>query len=470
MKNKVFLDDLKRYENGLHKGKINWKNNIGEIVKCIYNDEIYSIKIIGYEEFKRQILTIEYEKRIDYIHTGHFCDCKFGKILMKITNEFKVEVGATFNDKNGKRNITIMDKCTEMDNVNIKSYKYKCNICGFVGIIDEYSLINRDRGCSCCASKVIISGVNDLLTKRPDLEKYIVDADIARNLAYTSGKKIKTICPFCKYERMIAVRDMVKHNFNCPRCSDNITIPEKFFIDILIQLGVEFKTQYNPTWSKGRRYDFYIPSLNMLVETHGLQHYEETSRGRTLSEEQENDVLKYNMAINNNIEHYIVIDCRYSELDWMKNNIIKSNLNNFFDLSKINFEHSFKFSITNNIRVQVKEKWNNKDELTTSETISNELSIDKHTVIRYLKFWNSLGMCDYDPKEESKKGRSKSGKLNGRKIEIFRNELSLGVFESATELERVSMKLFGVKLDDGSIGKVAKGLRKEYKGFTFKYV
>ena len=51
--------------------------------------------------------------------------------------------------------------------------------------------------------------------------------------------------------------------------------------------------------------------------------------GRTLEEEQENDELKKSLAIKNGIKDYLVIDCRESEMEFIKSNILKSQLNQF---------------------------------------------------------------------------------------------------------------------------------------------
>ena len=70
-------------------------------------------------------------------------------------------------------------------------------------------------------------------------------------------------------------------------------------------------------WSKAsdgmgvRRYDFYVPSLNAIIEVHGAQHYEQgfdSIGGRSFEEERANDILKEKLAIDNGIKHYIVIN------------------------------------------------------------------------------------------------------------------------------------------------------------------
>ena len=69
-----------------------------------------------------------------------------------------------------------------------------------------------------------------------------------------------------------------------------------------------------------------------------------------------------------------------------------------------------------------------------------------------------------------KKSALKAGKKNGKKLEVFKNNKSEGIFESVKQLERDSKKIFGVKLLRNEISKVARGLLKEYKGFSFKYI
>ena len=65
-----------------------------------------------------------------------------------------------------------------------------------------------------------------------------------------------------------------------------------------------------------------------------------------------------------------------------------------------------------------------------------------------------------------------SKKINKRinLVEIFKDNVSLGIFNNCMDLERQSEKLFGVKLLNENICMVANGKRKQYKGFTFKYV
>ena len=64
----------------------------------------------------------------------------------------------------------------------------------------------------------------------------------------------------------------------------------------------------------------------------------------------------------------------------------------------------------------------------------------------------------------------KSGRAIGKKVEVFKDNKSLGIFSSCAELERRSKKLFGVKLFNQCISDICNGKQKHHKGFIFKYV
>ncbi|MEM5599205.1 hypothetical protein AAHB53_28045 [Niallia circulans] len=71
-----------------------------------------------------------------------------------------------------------------------------------------------------------------------------------------------------------------------PKCSDGFSIPEKFMFNLLDYLQVDFDYQKVFDWSLGKRYDFYIPMLNCIIETHGAQHYQYSGFMNSLEQEQ----------------------------------------------------------------------------------------------------------------------------------------------------------------------------------------
>lgn len=231
-------------------------------------------------------------------------------------------------------------------------------------------------------------------------------------ISYCSGQKIWIKCSICKNEKNISPAQFIMYGLACPKCSDGISYSEKIMYSLLNQLNIDFQTQLNKTtfkWCKGEnydyKYDFYIPSLNCIIETHGKQHYKNCNRkgARTLQEEQVNDILKEKLAKENGIENYIVIDCRYSDLKFIKNKILNSKLSEIYDLSNIDWIMCEKFINISLVKIAC-DLWNSKIETVNKLiNISNEMKLCKNTIRNYLKRGSKIGLCTYNPYEESKK-------------------------------------------------------------------
>lgn len=339
----------------------------------------------------------------------------------------------------------------------------------------NWNSFQQGQRCPICSGNKITKE-NCIATTDP----WMIDLGMSREDAEThtrgSGDKVTVTCPHCgKTKRIIIKQIYVTKSISCS-CGDGISYPEKFVIELLNQINIKYTKEYTPKWSNGKRYDFYLKDYNIILETHGEQHYKQTARkgGRTLQEEQENDEYKKELALSNGIDNYIILDCRISSLEQIKNSILSSELNNLFNLSKIDWSKCEEFALKNRIK-EVCDYWYlhnevNGENLTTSD-IANVFNLNKNTICRYLKKGQKIGLCiTYNPKEEQSKGAIKSGKSTGKPVEIFKDGKSLGVFESCHELERQSEKLFGVKLGHSVISKVCHGKQKTHKGYTFKYI
>jgi len=203
---KIFLDDLPtKFGIGANKDKlvIDWKNSVNYKVSFIYDDIEGEIEIVDYDTKSGQ-LKIQYLKHdIFKTHHGNFMNCQLGKLLGKRTKEFKVEVGDIFKDI--RRDFIIIDReyrPTQNKNshfVNLKFYKYKCNICGFCddrSWIVEGDLL-RNIGCSCCDGKVVVEGINDIFTTAHWMVEYFQNPEDAKLYPKTSGSKVYFKCPDC---------------------------------------------------------------------------------------------------------------------------------------------------------------------------------------------------------------------------------------------------------------------------------
>jgi hypothetical protein len=478
---KVFLECLPR------KGKlINWKNSINYKVYFIYENVEDWIKIKDYDN--KRIEIHYYDNKIS-ISTGDFSNCQLGRILGKVTSEFKVKIKETFKDD--KRDLIVIDREYRVrydknnQKHNEKWYKYKCNKCNFTNWISETMLTQQNVGCSCCSGHNIVLGYNDIPTTAPWMVKYFVGGyDEAKLYTKTGGGNpnnrygyINPICPECGQVKNKKIK--IYNIYNCHSifcsCSDKISYPEKIMFGFLKQLGLDFQTQLSKTtfkWCKDYKYDFYFELNNdsYIIETHGKQHYEECTGNwkNKFKEQQTIDKHKKELALANGIkeENYIIIDCRKSELGFIKQNIINSRLTELFDLAKIDWNEIQEFALSNLVKTACEYKRKNPE--LTSVKIGKLMKCDKTTIIDWLKIGKKLGWCDYDPQKEIKRGYN-NRKVKSKAIEVFKDGISKGKYPSGAYLWKNGEKLFGVKFDYRSISAVCHNKFKTHKGYSFKF-
>jgi hypothetical protein len=499
MERKIFLENLPRWDKegkGIE-GSINWEKSINHKVHFIYKDIEGDLDILAYNKDIKSLL-IKYNNDKLNIMRGNFMKCKIGNLIGTKTLNFKIKIGTKFKDKKRDINITDREYIKDKNGRSRKYYKYTCNNCGWTdGRIAESDLLNKNnpQGCSCCRGLTVVEGINDIPTVAPWLIPYFQGGyDEAKLYTKSSGKSIYPICPDCGRvkDKLMNISTIYKnHSIGCV-CNDNISFGEKFVYNELNQLGLNFEYHKTFEWSKNiysdieslcgsKEYDFYFEVNNekYICEVNGLQHYEEgferiksIKKARKLKEEQENDILKKELAIKNGIkeENYIVIDCRESTLEWIKDNengILSSRFSELFDLSIIDWLKCNEFTCTNLVKIVCELKSNN-TELTTTD-ISKMMKLSSDTIRVYLKRGNNI-WCNYDAEKELKTSASKNGIKSRKEVEVFKNKKSLGIFESLHYLEDNSLKLFGTKFTKGNMSKVCNGKQSEHKGFTFKYV
>jgi rubrerythrin len=475
---KVFLECLPRVKN---RGDINW-SNINEIdVYYIYEQLEGYFKILNYNKEKRKI-NILYNNKNVTLSTNNLSDNNIGFVVNKRTKEFKIEIGARFKDD--KRDITITDReyrkkeRKDKKRETQKWYKYICNKCGYEGWITQGDII-RGNGCPCCclSAQTVVEGINDIPTVANWMIPFFQGGyEEAKLYSYGSGKKINPVCPDCGEIGRISVSicNIYKHKgFGCV-CGDGIKYPNKFAFNMLKQLNIDFINEYSPKWIKGKKYDFYFELNNkeyILEMDGGFHEKDNTISGQTKEESKAIDDYKDEQAKLHGIE-VIRIDCNYLDIEkrcnYIKNNILNNKrLNVLFDLRSIDWAIVEEFAISNLIKVASEYKKKCPD-LTTKD-IALKMSVDRATITKWLKKGNELGWCHYDAEEESLKGRSYSGKLNGVPVLIIKNISEYYIFNSSHEAERESEKILGIKL---TFGKVCRACREsvKYKGLICKYI
>lgn len=400
----VYLENLPKWETGGNKGKVNWLKSIGNKVEFLYDDIEGNIEIINYNKQKQAVL-VKYKDNTLHIKTSHFKKGAIGNLLGLINHEYFYNRGDIVKVSTGEIEILEQISIKDSKNYNVRGYKYKCLKEGYIGEIDEYDLKNKN-GCSVCSNRTIIKGLNDVATTHPHLLSYFVNIEDAYNNSYGSTKQLYMKCPNCNYKKQFNISKLVNRGFSCRKCGDGISYPEKFIFNLLEQLDVMFEIQKVFDWSDKKQYDFYLPELNLIIEAHGSQHYENNYSFSTdikLKDIQENDTYKHQLALKHNIDNYIVLDCREWENDWIRNSIKESDLEKIFDLSKIYWQSCQMYACSSRVK-EACDLWNefSKD----TKLISRKMKLSRPTVIKYLKQGSKLDWCNYDPRRNmSENGR-----------------------------------------------------------------
>ena len=383
------------YESGRYKGKIDWKNSIGCTIE--YEYEWYGggthTGSLTIERYETKTQKIYFKGIEKGIYIGNLQKGKLGGILKLKTSDFKYEVGDIVNGI-----LIIGREYRIIKGKKWKFYKYRC------------TCINED---------------------------WIVEGSLNQGQG-------------------------------CNACGDGVSYPEKFINNLLEQLNVDFEKQFsNFDWIGNCKYDFYIPSLDLILEAHGGQHgkfitkgeltFIKRTKGFGKRDDIENDIKKCWLAYDNGIENYIQLDCNYSDMEYIKNSVLNSELVKMFDLSNINWNKCHEFACSNLVKV-VCDYWHEHIEVNgeniTTKDIGEMFGLSRHAIIRYLKQGVKLGWCNYDPKEESKK----SGGQNNQPIycpELNRIFTSIADAEKELKINSISNVLTGRaktagKLPDGT--------------------
>lgn len=271
---------------------------------------------------------------------------------------------------------------------------HKCTVCNYKWKVTPSNILSN-YGCPCCNGGHCIQGYNDIATTNFEMFQLLKNKNDAYNHTEQSNIPLEFICPYCSNEIKISPATIYRRGLSCRICGDGISTPNKFIEQILLQSNINYYPEYIFTWSKGKRYDFYIPEYNTIIEVMGIQHYQESRFGngsRTLKEEQENDLLKENLALNNGIKYYFKLDCKSSDFKYMKKSFIKSNLPNLLHIYNINYEKCYKNSLKSKV-IQAIDLWNKGYK--TLE-IAKHLKLSQKTIILYLHCGNNIGLCKYN--------------------------------------------------------------------------
>jgi Zn finger protein HypA/HybF involved in hydrogenase expression len=347
-----------------------------------------------------------------------------GYLYTKNGNEFLVKI----EDLTNKNDTEVKIKCDNCSKtLNIKWCNYKKSV--------------KEDGkyyCKSCANKLYGSAAQTRSTKQDindQCKLYNLSIELIGNYIKNNIKS-EWRCLECDKIFKRSWSSVQQGQTSCPHCGDGISYPEKFGRNVFEQLGMNYITEYTSFWTHNFKYDFGFKDQKIVVEFHGIQHYKkgfETCGGRTIKEEQENDKNKKELAELNGYK-YVAIDCGKSEMEWIKNSILDSELNIVFDLSKIDWFKCHEIACKS-FKKKAWDLWN--DGINSTAEIGGIMKLSYGTVSRYLKEGAKIKKCDYNPKDVMKNINKKNiGKFGNPVVQISLDNNFIAIFSNAHEAMR----------------------------------
>lgn len=365
---------------------------------------------------------------------------------------FKYQIGDIIETKKGSYRILDRNVKIEKNGYRRPNYVCQCLIDGYI-FNRRQNDIDKKHMCPICSHNITVLGYNTVFDLRPDLIKYFVNIEDAKKYAPYSNKKVWMKCPICGEQKYMQVNNLTIQGFACPICSDGISYPNKFIRNFLKQLHIHFIPEHSFNWLPNRLYDEYLPELNMIIENHGEQHYD--NRNIWGVDNIANDTYKKTSALDNGIKHYIELDCSESSMIYIKNSILNSELPLLLHFTEENIDwKQCELAASGSLLVQVCDLYNKGY---TYNEIMNELNISYDTAHVYLRRGRKAGLASALISNEYMYNDSKyRNTYNGSPVYCVTDD----IYFSNLSLCSVYYKDKGIFLCSGNINRAIKNSQK----------
>lgn len=323
--------------------------------------------------------------------------------------------------------------------------------------------------CPYCCGRRVLKGFNDIWTTNPDVASKLKNSSDGYKYTICSNKQIEWECPDCGSIILKSPLKMSKNLSFCQKCSKLNSYGEKFITEFLNQLCEIYEKEKIFDWSDNKRYDFYLPEKNCIIEVHGKQHYSNSDfsylGGKHYYEEIANDEYKKDIALLNNISNYIIIDARQSDVDWIKKSICNSELPILlnFNYKEIMWDKCNEYAVGNETKF-VCQKYN---ELGDIHLVANYFHCSYNTVKSKLKQGTINGWCNYDAENAKRKAVLENGK---RVIKTMSKPVVQYDIDGNFVKEYLSIQQAQRETGHSHIWDCINGKRKTAGGYQWKYM
>lgn len=410
--------------------KLNWKQINDEVISAPFNyDDISGvINFSNYQHESRSISSDYNGIHIESTKVDVVRRVGIGFIVGKYSKDYIYPNNYNIKTKYGT--VTVLEQITLYNGThNVRGYKLKCNKCNNIFEITESHLKrslnskNLPIICPVCSGHKVKKGYNDLWTNRKDVAELLADPEDGFKYSAFSNQKVDFICPYCSSIKSAIIYNVSTKGLYCPKCNRVNSYPNRFMYNLLKILDIEFISECAFEWGKGYLYDFYLPLYKIIIEMHGIQHYEyipffhnNKNKIKSLAQQQEIDAIKKNVAVSNGITNYIVVDCKISDFDYIYNNILNTSLFNILNKIKLNdieLKKELQHSIATPILYKAAKLWN--DGVYDAEILRLELGIKRSEVQNIMWKATETGLCTYDPSLTQSIGHQKTIDIQRRK-------------------------------------------------------
>ncbi len=185
--------------------------------------------------------------------------------------------------------------------------KFKCINCGLISELQLVYFLKRAScpGCSYNAKHFTTQGIQNRLPEGYTLLEEYKGTDT----------KVLVRHEDCGFIWKTTIHGLLS-DYGCPKCSKKHSKGEQKIIRWLNNNNINFQAEYKFDWSKNRRYDFYLPDHNLLIEYMGIQHYQSVKFFRlTLEEQQKVDLWKKEQALLHGLQYFSISYQDYENIE-----------------------------------------------------------------------------------------------------------------------------------------------------------
>lgn len=389
-KYKWFDGDCLKQRKGGQKNSIDWKSSVGCTVEfqCKDYHGFYTIldKYPNLENHNKN-------NQKDFLYEIYFNDDKENtflldqRILRAVNFEYRLgiysfdflyDIGDIVKDKylvlNRERKVFY-----KKDKHPVRSYTLKCLVDEYIFEIPEYMLDKQQELCPLCNSTVLVVGVNDIATLKPELVKFLRDKNDAYKYKANTTEIIDFECDVCGNQFQSSPSSF-PITLPCG-CYSAQSYPNRFIAELFRRLNIPFITELRKRhfdWCENYRYDLYfeLDNKKYIVEMDGGFHKR--------TKEKEIDVIKNDIAKQHNVE-VIRIDCDYKNsnkrFSYIRDNVINSKLSTILNLIDVDWNSiNVKILTINN----AKEVWRLKKLGYTHKQVADMLNISTSEVTKHV--------------------------------------------------------------------------------------